>query len=225
MGAIWRRVFVCRGAHAQDKIPSQSRDIFLLINRFCGRRYTPNIHQPARKLRWVPGDAPISPLLVPPCARDSTLHLASSQRESGHSHPDGYESSDSENSDPPLSRPGGESQELKEPDAPLRCENSSAKQQVQLQAPRRTPASSLKFAAFPVTRRSVCQSHRFRHVFFFLLFQFRQLILSLSCHVAAAHGIAEQFSLPQEEEDVPDGLLSVHSARLCGVSVAVDSTW
>ena len=46
------------------KIPSHPNNIFLLINRFCGKRNTPNIHKPARKLRWVQGDAPISPLPV-----------------------------------------------------------------------------------------------------------------------------------------------------------------
>ena len=99
-----------------------------------------------------------------------------------------------------------------------RSENSSAKQEVQLrshfffvEAPRRTSVSSLEFASFLVTRRSVCQSHQFRHVFFLLLFRFRQLIKPLSCHVAAAHGLAELIS-PQQEEDMPNEVLSVHSA-------------
>ena len=122
---------------------------------------------------------------------------------------------------------------MKEPDAPLRSENSSAKQQVQLrshffcvEAPRRTPASSGKFAAFLVTRRSVGQSHQFRHD-----------LLSSPFPISAAH---QASVLPCGRGARPCGaVLTVLPQkrrtclinfclcipRQCGVSVAVDATW
>ena len=69
-----------------------------------------------------------------------------------------------------------------------------------MEAPRRTSASSLQFAALLVARRSDCQSHQFRHLFCLLLFQFRQLIKPLSCHVAAAHGHGGVRSAPTSRE-------------------------
>ena len=80
-----------------------------------------------------------------------------------------------------------------------------------------------KFAALLITGGSVCQSHQFRHVFFLLLFQFRQLIKPLSCHGAAAYGIAEQFSLRRRRTCLIHFCLC--TPRHCGASVAVDATW
>ena len=57
------------------KIPSHSRDIFLLINRFCGERNTPK--NTLACAQTALGSGRCAHLSAPwtPCARDSTLHL------------------------------------------------------------------------------------------------------------------------------------------------------